>query len=50
MKRFEWQCIKFEDGSNPYVCTTEKSFNKMQRKYDLKEIKKGFWLAKNKTK
>ena len=47
---FEWQCIQFEDGSNPYICTTEKSFLKMQRKYHLVKIKENFWLVKNKAK
>ena len=46
MKRFEWQHIQFENGNNPYICVTEKSFDYMKKKYDLVFIKDGFWLAK----
>ena len=46
MKKFIWQHIQFENGSNPYICMTEKSFNYMKKKYDLVLIKDGFWLAK----
>lgn len=45
MKKFKWQHIQFSDGSNPYVCMTEKSFEYMRNKYDLTYIKNGFWLA-----
>ena len=47
MDSFTWQHIEFEDGSNPYICKTEEEFNRMKYKYDLVEIKKSFWLAKN---
>lgn len=48
MERFRWQHIEFADGSNPYICTTEKVFKWMQKKYNLTQIKDGFWLAKSK--
>lgn len=48
MKNFNWQHIQFTDGSNPYVCTTMKSFDFMNKKYNLIKIKEGFWLAKEK--
>ena len=28
-----WIMIKFEDGSNPYICKTEEEFRRMQKKY-----------------
>lgn len=46
MKTFNWQRIKFADGSNPYVCITEKKFKQMQRKYSLVKIGENAWLAK----
>lgn len=46
MENFKWQHIQFADGSNPYVCTTEKGFKQMQKHYTLEKIKDGFWLAK----
>ena len=30
-----WQCIQFEDGSNPYICKTEEDFERIKNKYDL---------------
>lgn len=48
MDNFVWQHIEFEDGSNPYICKTEKEFNRIKNKYGLVEIQKNFWLAKNK--
>lgn len=48
IKNYEWQHIEFIDGSNPYICKTEKEFNKMKRKYVLEEIKEGFWKATDK--
>lgn len=45
MKNFRWQRIEFEDGSNPYICTTEKNFKWMQKHYTLEKIKDGFWIA-----
>lgn len=47
MGKFEWQHIQFEDGSNPYICITEKAFKYMKNKYKLIPIKNKFWLAKN---
>ena len=46
MAHFEWQHIQFANGSNPYICTTEKRFKQMKRKYKLVKIDEGFWLAK----
>lgn len=45
MKRFRWQHIQFADGSNPYICTNSETFKQMQEKYNLTQIKDGFWLA-----
>ena len=47
MRKFKWQHIQFSNGSNSYICTTEKSFNYMKKKYDLIPLKEGFWLAKS---
>ena len=47
MNNFSWQHIQFEYGGNPYICMTEKEFNRIKRKYNLVKIKDGFWLAKN---
>ena len=47
MDSFTWQHIEFADGSNPYICKTEKEFNRMKSKYGLLEIQQNFWLAKN---
>lgn len=48
MNKFTWQHIKFEDGSNPYICTTEKEFKRIRNKYNLVGMKENFWIAKNK--
>lgn len=48
MNKFTWQHIEFEDGSNPYICTTEKEFKRIRNKYNLVGIKENFWIAKNK--
>ena len=45
MKNFKWQHIQFEDGSNHYICMTEKNFKWMQKHYNLVKIKDGFWMA-----
>lgn len=45
MKNFEWQHIEFTDGSNPYICTTKREFERMKLKYHLVFIKEGFWKA-----
>ena len=49
MKKFIWQHIEFADGSNPYICRTEREFNHMREKYVLKPVKDGFWLAVGKS-
>lgn len=46
MSNFTWQHISFEHGGNPYICTTEKEFNRIKKKYSLEKIKDNFWLAK----
>ena len=44
----KWQTIIFEDGSNPYICKTEKEFEKMNGKYNLREAgPKDYWVAKD---
>ena len=45
MKDFAWQYIVFVDGSNPYVCKTEKEFKRMKSKYVLKRIDDNCWQA-----
>ena len=45
MECFKWQHIQFSDGSNPYICKTQKEFDRMRRKYTLQKINEGFWLA-----
>ena len=42
----KWQHIQFADGSNPYICKTEKEFKRMQKKYQLEMIKPRFWIAR----
>lgn len=43
-----WYHIQFEDGSNPYICKTEKEFERMKRKYGkrLQQIKENFWIVR----
>lgn len=48
MAGYKWQRIEFTNGSNPYICMTQEAFDFMQRKYDLKQIKYGIWVARNK--
>ena len=48
MNAFKWQCIEFKHGGNPYICKTEKEFNRIKRKYNLLKIKDNFWLAEDK--
>lgn len=40
-----WQHISYSDGSNPYICTTEKKLKQLKRKYGkrMKLIKENFW-------
>ncbi len=45
---FNWQHIQFADGSNPYICTSERRFKEIQMNYRLEFIKDGFWVAHNK--
>lgn len=42
-----WQHIQYEDGSNPYICKTEKEFKRIKRKYGkrLQLIEDGFWIV-----
>lgn len=42
-----WNHIKFEDGSNPDICITDKELERMKRKYDLVQLDRNFWLAKD---
>lgn len=44
-KCFDWQCILFSDGSNPYICKTQKEFNRINKKYNLQHIGGIFWRA-----
>ena len=45
MKDFKWQHISFIDGSNPYVCKTEKEFKRMKSRYVLEKIDDSCWKA-----
>ena len=45
MKHFTWQLISFVDGSNPYICKTEKEFKRIKSKYVLKQIGDNCWQA-----
>ena len=45
MKHFTWQLISFVDGSNPYICKTEKEFKRIKSKYVLKRIDHNCWQA-----
>lgn len=40
-----YQYITFIDGSNPYICKTEKSFKWMKEHYVLEPLAKNFWKA-----
>lgn len=44
-KQEDWQTILFADGSNPYICKTQKEFDRIERKYKLKRIKEKFFIA-----
>ena len=48
MSNFTWQHIDFEDGGNPYICMTEKAFNRIEKKYNLEKVGKNLWIAKDK--
>lgn len=46
--RFEWQHISYLSGANPYICKTEKEFNRIKRKYGkrlLKSATENFWYV-----
>ena len=45
MKDFKWHLISFVDGSNPYICKTEKEFKRIKSKYVLKKIGDNCWQA-----
>ena len=45
MRHFTWQLISFIDGSNPYICKTEKEFKRMKAKYVIKKIDENCWQA-----
>ena len=45
MRHFTWQLISFIDGSNPYICKTEKEFKRMKTKYILEKIRDNCWQA-----
>ena len=45
MKDFKWQHISFANGSCPYICTTQKEFNRIQSRYLLVPIGDNFWKA-----
>lgn len=40
-----YQHITFIDGSDPYICKTEKSFKWMKEHYVLEPLAKNFWKA-----
>ncbi len=44
----KWQHIQYENGSNPYICKTEKEFKRLKRKYGkrLQQIQEGFWIVR----
>lgn len=44
-KQENWKTILFADGSNPYICKTQKEFERIERKYKLKRIKEKFFVA-----
>lgn len=47
-RTFNWQHIMFAHGGNPYICKTEKEFQRLQRKYLLVPTNaRGFWVAKD---
>lgn len=44
-----WNCIEFIDGSNPYICKTEKDFSRMKRHYILQSTSENrYWKATHK--
>lgn len=45
---FDWIIIKFKNGSNPYICKTEREFKRMSKKYSLILINEDLYLAEDK--
>lgn len=45
MNYFKWKHIEFADGSNPYICKTEKEFKRIRKRYNLERIKDNFYRA-----
>ena len=45
----KWQHIQYENGGNPYICRTEKEFNRLKHKYGkrLQPLKDGFWIVRD---
>lgn len=44
-----WRTIIFDDGSNPYICKTDKEFDRVSKKYELKKTDTdNFYLATKK--
>lgn len=45
MYKFNWYHIQFLNGSNPYICKSEKELKEIQKKYNLVKIKDNFYKA-----
>ncbi|GFI61098.1 hypothetical protein IMSAG049_00251 [Clostridiales bacterium] len=45
MKHFTWQTIEYIDGSNPYICKTEREFKRIKEKYTLRKTGDNHWIA-----
>lgn len=43
MDNLNWYHIQFSDGSNPYICKSEKELKRIQKKYNLVKIKDNFY-------
>lgn len=44
-EHFEWQLVKFPNGSNPYVCKTSEEFMWMALKYSMNKVAENVWLV-----
>lgn len=44
---FTWQHISYSDGSNPYICTTQKRFNQLKHKYGsaMTKVEENYWMV-----
>ena len=42
---YNWKHIKFLDGSNSYICKTEKEFERVSKEYNLIKVKENFYVA-----